>query len=173
MFRAPLPGQIAEERGRDVASREITDKQRGWLTGELTCWNALGLLSSDQAARILELYGTPEDAAERRGAARCSRLPGLAALLVGLAPCSSLATIGKRCPRRSSWPCSSLYCWPPMCSLLLGLPYVWGGGPLRGRDACGDLAYFPRFFERPPMFFPENRSDNISLRLAGIIGICP
>ncbi len=24
------------------------------------------------------------------------------------------------------------------------LAYVWGGGPLRGRDACGDLAYFPR-----------------------------
>ena len=45
------------------------------------------------------------------------------------------------------------------------LAYVWGGGPLRGRDACGDLAYFPRFFERPPAFFPENRSDNISLRL--------
>ena len=53
------------------------------------------------------------------------------------------------------------------------LAYVWGGGPLRGRDACGDPAYFPRFFERPPTFFPENRSDNIILRLAGIIGICP
>ena len=55
----------------------------------------------------------------------------------------------------------------------IDLTYVWGGGPLRGRDACGELAYFPRFFERPPAFFPENRSDNISLRLAGIIGICP
>ena len=53
------------------------------------------------------------------------------------------------------------------------LTYVWGGGPLRGRDACGDLAYFPRFFERTPMFFPENRSDNIILRLPGIVGICP
>jgi hypothetical protein len=53
------------------------------------------------------------------------------------------------------------------------LAYVWGGGPLRARDACGDLAYFPRFFERSPAFFPENRSDNISLRLTGIIGICP
>ena len=62
-----------------------------------------------------------------------------------------------------------------LCSAHHGLclAYVWGGGPLRGRDACGDLAYFPRFFERPPAFFPENRSDNISLRLAGIIGICP
>ena len=57
--------------------------------------------------------------------------------------------------------------------LSLRLAYVWGGGPLRGRDACGELAYFPRFFERLPAFFPENRSDNISLRLAGIIGICP
>lgn len=68
-----------------MASREITDKQRGWLTGELTCWNALGLLSSDQAARILELYGTPEDAAERRGARALFTLTSLAALLVGLA----------------------------------------------------------------------------------------
>src|SRR5208337_1321577 len=50
------------------------------------------------------------------------------------------------------------------------LAYVWGGGPLRASDTCGDLAYFPRFFERPPAFFPENRSDNISLRFAGMIG---
>ena len=82
--RAQLPGQIAEERGRDVANREITDRQRGWLNGELTCWHALGLVSSDQVARILELYGTPEDAAERRGGAVFT-LTSLAALLVGLA----------------------------------------------------------------------------------------
>src|SRR6266545_2031966 len=31
--------------------------------------------------------------------------------------------------------------------------YVWGGGPLRGRDPCGDLACFPRFFGRPPRSF--------------------
>ena len=30
-----------------------------------------------------------------------------------------------------------------------------------------------RGFLSPPAFFPENRSDNISLRLAGIIGIYP
>ena len=33
------------------------------------------------------------------------------------------------------------------------LAYVWGGGPLRGRDPCGDLACFPRFFGRPPRSF--------------------
>ena len=27
---------------------------------------------------------------------------------------------------------------------MMVLAYVWGGGPLRGHDACGDLAYFPR-----------------------------
>src|SRR5208282_140299 len=69
--------------------------------------------------------------------------------------------------------CGNGYAFCVMISRKLGLAYVWGGGPPRGRDACGDLAYFPRFFERPPAFFPENRSDNISLRLAGIIGICP
>jgi uncharacterized membrane protein len=68
-----------------VASREITDQQRGWLSGELNCWNALGLMDSDQIARILELYGTPEEAAERRGARALFTLTSLAALLVGLA----------------------------------------------------------------------------------------
>lgn len=68
-----------------MTNREITDKQRGWLRGELSFWNSLGLLSSDQAARILELYGTLEDAAERRGARALFTLTSLAALLVGLA----------------------------------------------------------------------------------------
>jgi len=56
---------------------------------------------------------------------------------------------------------------------VLMLAYVWGRGSLRGRDACRELAYFPRFFERAPPFSPEKRSDNISLRLTGIIGNSP
>jgi serine/threonine protein phosphatase 1 len=39
------------------------------------------------------------------------------------------------------------------CGLSFELAYVWGGGPLRGRDPCGDLACFPRFFGRPPRPF--------------------
>ena len=68
-----------------MANREISDRQRNWLIGELTGWHALGLVSSDQVASILELYGTPEEAAQRRGARALFTLTSLAALLVGLA----------------------------------------------------------------------------------------
>ena len=67
-----------------MANREISDRQRNWLIGELTGWHALGLVSSDQVASILDLYGTPEEAAERRGARALFTLTSLAALLVGL-----------------------------------------------------------------------------------------
>jgi uncharacterized membrane protein len=68
-----------------MASREITDKQRGWLIGELARWHDLGLVGPDQMAQILELYGTPEEVAARRGARALFTLTSLAALLVGLA----------------------------------------------------------------------------------------
>ena len=45
---------------------------------------------------------------------------------------------------------------PPVQAYLdkyVGLAYVWGGGPLRGPDPCGDLACFPRLFGRPPRSF--------------------
>ena len=81
---APLP-RAGAERGPEVANREISDRQRSWLIGELTGWHALGLVSSDQVASILDLYGTPEEAAQRRGARALFTLTSLAALLVGLA----------------------------------------------------------------------------------------
>lgn len=68
-----------------MADREISERQRRWLVGELGCWQARGILAEDQAARILELYGTTEELAERRGARALFTLSGLAALLVGLA----------------------------------------------------------------------------------------
>jgi uncharacterized membrane protein len=81
----PLPCGVWAERGPELATREIADKQRNWLIGELTGWHARGLVSSDQIAKILELYGTPEEAAQRRGARALFTLTSLAALLVGLA----------------------------------------------------------------------------------------
>ncbi len=68
-----------------MAEREISDRQRRWLVGELDWWQTRGLLDEDQAARILELYGTSEEIAQRRGARALFTLSGLAALLVGLA----------------------------------------------------------------------------------------
>ncbi len=68
-----------------MAEREITDRQRRWLVGELGWWRTRGLVDDGQAARILDLYGTPEEIAERRGAQALFTLSGLAALLVGLA----------------------------------------------------------------------------------------
>src|SRR5438045_9058364 len=67
-----------------MADREITDRQRGWLTGELTYWQGVGLVSADQSARILDLYGTPQEISDRRTARGLLRLSSLAALLVGL-----------------------------------------------------------------------------------------
>ena len=68
-----------------MGSRDITNRQRVWLIDELTCWTAQGLVSTDQTSRILQLYGTPEEIAERRGARALFTLTSLAALLVGLA----------------------------------------------------------------------------------------
>lgn len=68
-----------------MANREITDRQRNWLVGELSAWNDAGLVTSDQAEKILAIYGTPEEVAERRGARAIFTLTSLAALLVGLA----------------------------------------------------------------------------------------
>jgi uncharacterized membrane protein len=67
-----------------MAEREITDRQWAWLTGELTSWQAMGLLGEDQAARILGLYGSPQELSQRRTARGLMTLASLAAFLVGL-----------------------------------------------------------------------------------------
>ncbi len=64
--------------------REISDGQHDWLAAEMESWSALGLLTEDQVDRILELYGTPEQRADRRGGRAVSVITSLAALLVGL-----------------------------------------------------------------------------------------
>jgi uncharacterized membrane protein len=68
-----------------MAEREISERRRRWLVDELTRWQALGIVTDDQMARVLALYGTSEDLAERRGARAMMTLTSLAALLVGLA----------------------------------------------------------------------------------------
>src|SRR4051794_39329762 len=85
MLEQPGPWPSGDERGAVVADREIADNRRNWLIGELSSWETLGLVSADQVARILELYGTADEAARRRGARALVTLSSLAALLVGLA----------------------------------------------------------------------------------------
>src|SRR5262249_32860265 len=67
-----------------MAERDLNDRQRIWLTGELVYWQTAGLVSEDQVARILDLYGTPQEIRARRTARGLLTLAGLAALLVGL-----------------------------------------------------------------------------------------
>jgi uncharacterized membrane protein len=65
-------------------TREISDGQHEWLAGEMESWTAQGLLTGDQAARILGLYGSPEERSARRGGRAVSAITSLATLLVGL-----------------------------------------------------------------------------------------
>jgi uncharacterized membrane protein len=68
-----------------MAEREISERQRQWLVGELSVWQALGVVTEAETTQILDLYGTTEQRAERRGARAMFTLTSLAALLVGLA----------------------------------------------------------------------------------------
>ena len=68
-----------------MAKRGISDKQRAWLVSQLGDWQSQGVLPADQAARILDLYETETELAERKRSAALLTLMGVAALLVGLA----------------------------------------------------------------------------------------
>jgi hypothetical protein len=58
---------------------------RAWLLAEMEVWRADGLVSQEQAGRILELYETPADTAQRKRSLAIFTLMSVAALLVGLA----------------------------------------------------------------------------------------
>jgi len=72
-------------------SREITERRRSWLSGELDTWRSLGLISEDQAREVLSLYTTPQEFIARRQSKGVMVLMALAATLVGL---SLLLVIG-------------------------------------------------------------------------------
>src|SRR5690349_4672633 len=63
----------------------LTHEQRTWLLGEIDAWCAQSIISSDQAGRILGLYESPKDIAERHKNVALFVLMALAATLVGLA----------------------------------------------------------------------------------------
>ena len=68
-----------------MPGRPLPDRLRTWLTGEIESWCSGGVLSPEQARRILDLYETPTEAANRRHSIATFTLMALAALLVGMA----------------------------------------------------------------------------------------
>ncbi len=68
-----------------MARREIGERDRGWLVGELSAWVAQGVIGEEQSARILDLYQTSEEMGRHRADRGIRILSALAALLVGLA----------------------------------------------------------------------------------------
>lgn len=65
--------------------RVLTDKQRGWLAGELEVWKSQSIVSEEQSSKILDLYESSADLSDRKRSVLLSTLMGLAALMVGLA----------------------------------------------------------------------------------------
>jgi uncharacterized membrane protein len=65
--------------------RPISDQIRWWLTGELDVWQAGGILTDDQPARILDLYETASDAVGHRRSRAVFAISSLAVLMIGLA----------------------------------------------------------------------------------------
>lgn len=78
-------------KGANVAGREIANSVRAWLSAELPVWQGEGILSEEQSARILGLYETPRQVAERKRSLTMFTLTGMAALMFGL---SALLLVG-------------------------------------------------------------------------------
>lgn len=68
-----------------MTKREISERNRQWLAGEMQAWRAAGALVDDQPGRILALYETPGDATLRQHSTAMFALMSVAALLIGLA----------------------------------------------------------------------------------------
>ena len=68
-----------------MEKQAISTKQRAWLLEALQAWRGRGIVSEEQAGRILGLYETPAAIAERQRSRGIFTLMGVAALLVGLA----------------------------------------------------------------------------------------
>ncbi len=68
-----------------MSGRSISGRLRGWLLGEMDLWRGEGILSEDQAARIVGLYETPADISRQKKSLAQFTLMGLAASMIGLA----------------------------------------------------------------------------------------
>ena len=68
-----------------MTRRNISFKERAWLTSQLDSWKSDGIISDDQSTRILDLYETPSELADRGRSALLLVLTSVAAFLIGLA----------------------------------------------------------------------------------------
>ena len=66
-------------------SRELSDRNRRWLTGELAHWQTAGVVSAEQCRQILDGYVSAVETAHRKRRLASFSLAALAALLFGLA----------------------------------------------------------------------------------------
>jgi len=82
-----------------MRKRVISEKQRTWLADELGLWRGEGVLSDEQAARILDLYETQVQIADRKRSRAVFALMGVAAFLVGLATLLLIAYNWEGMPR--------------------------------------------------------------------------
>lgn len=68
-----------------MKKRMLLERQREWLLEEIDTWRAESIVSDDQASRILGLYETTVDTADRRRSQAVFVLMSAAALLLGFA----------------------------------------------------------------------------------------
>ncbi len=68
-----------------MSRRNISQSERAWLTSQLDSWTSAGIISDDQSTRILDLYETPSELAERGRSRLLLALTSVAAFLIGLA----------------------------------------------------------------------------------------
>ncbi len=68
-----------------MPKRAVSNKVHQWLVGELETWQREEIVSPEQSSRILALYETPSEVADRRQSLAMITLMGLAAVMVGLA----------------------------------------------------------------------------------------
>lgn len=68
-----------------MSKRCLSAQQRSWLLDELQIWQAEGILSQEQAHRLVELYESSSEAADRQRLRGVFTLMAVAGLLVALA----------------------------------------------------------------------------------------
>lgn len=68
-----------------MTRRPIPNACRQWLTGELQAWQSSGILGPEQPGRILDLYETSAETADRRRSLAVYAVSGIATFLIGLA----------------------------------------------------------------------------------------
>ena len=65
-----------------MARGKLSDGSRDWLLAEMARWQSEGILSAEQAERILQSYETPAEAAQRKHSIAVFTLTAIAAFLV-------------------------------------------------------------------------------------------